>query len=121
MMPKLLRLDPGEILTVLCANNAFPHSAEKEGHQQVESGIGVGREGKGGEATLRDFNPDLLLELAAQRFFGCLAWLDLAAGKLPETREPPPSCWSPRKQYAPVAIDEGADGGESEFNSGSRR
>ena len=120
MMPQLLWPDPGEILTFPGANSAFPYSAEKQVHQQVEPGIGVGREGEGGEATLRDLNPDLLLELAAQRVFRCLAWLDLAAGKLPETRERP-SCWSPRKQYAPVAIHEGTDGGESEFNSGSRR
>jgi len=52
----------------------------------MEVGIGIGREGKRGEAARHDINAKLLGELPDQCCLRRFTGVDLTTGKLPQTR-----------------------------------
>jgi hypothetical protein len=116
VVAKLVRPDPGELLSLLGLNDALPAPANIERHQEMEIRIGVARKGKRREARLPDDNAEFLLHLPDQRFLGPFAGLDLAARKLPKARH----CFSRGafgEQHAPIGIDQGAGGNKNEFDA----
>ena len=82
--------------------------------------IRVGREAKGCKAAVRYLDSKLFPELANDRHLRSLVRVKLSAGELPEACEHP-ARGSPRNQHPPVAVHEGAGGGQAEISSGSLR
>src|SRR5712691_12544371 len=78
------RTYPGDFLRFLRFHHPLPAPADIERHQEMEFLVGMTREGKRRETILPHDDAELFPELADERVLGPLAWLDLAAGKLPK-------------------------------------
>ena len=99
------RAHPGEPLPFARRRNSRPFAADVKRHQQMEVGVGVGREGERREATRRDVDAEFLGELADQRRLRRFTRVDLAARKLPQ-----PGHGLARRalgeQHPPVGVDQ---------------
>src|SRR5277367_1887128 len=68
---ELVRAHPGQCLVLARPRYAFPAPAQIQRHQQMEPLVLVRGEGERREAGGGDVDPQLLLQFADQRGFGC--------------------------------------------------
>src|SRR5690349_10639172 len=87
VVAELVGADPGEVLAFARRDLPFPAPADIERHQQMKRFVAVARKGERCEARLGYGDAELLVELADQALLRPFAWLELAAGKFPQTGE----------------------------------
>src|SRR5262245_38422072 len=107
IISKALRANPCKLLSLLRLHRPLPLATQVKRHQQMERLVAVAGKGERREALRRDPDRELFLELADEGRIGCLARLNLAARKLPESRERP-SRGTFGQQHTPVGVDQRA-------------
>src|SRR5436309_14940888 len=98
-------------------SRCLPAAADVERHQQMETVIGMAREGQRRQTRLADGDADLFVQFADQGYFRPLARLDLATGEFPQAGQR--LALRPlRDQHALVGIDQCAGNHQSKFEIG---